>query len=276
MAIKEPSFKLEGHRRRQVPAGAAKTRRADVFRSAKRLRPPADVSVRRRRRFSIVSFIEQRIGPTELRRRGYHMLPGFLPLLLWVIPHPHPRMVTLIAAIVIVGVATATFVRFRCIQREREQRNDCIVAVAGYAGSVLATLLLFPAHVEVALVIVGVLAFGDGSATLGGMLLGGRRLPWNPQKTIAGTACFLLVGAPMAALLYMAQVHSYWAEFERWDLSLHALPSRFAVALTIAAVATVTAAIAESLPLRTNDNLRVGVSAAVAASLAQLLIVGWI
>jgi hypothetical protein len=72
-------------------------------------------------------------------------------------------------------------------------------------------------------------------------------------------------GTPMATLLYLGQVHSYWAGAQHRG---------FAVALTIALVATVTAAIVESLPLRANDNLRVGVSAAVAASLAQWLIVG--
>jgi dolichol kinase len=203
-----------------------------------------------------------------------HMLPGLFPLLLWLIPHPHARVVAGIVAVAVIGGGIGTFLRFGCIQREGEQRTDCIKAVIGYAGSLLATLALFPAHPEVALAVLGVLALGDGSATLGGMLLCGPKLPWNSHKTIAGTACFLIVGTLTAAVLYLAQVHSYWAASESWIVSIRAFPSRFAIALTIAGIATLTAAIAESLPFRTNDNLRVGVSATIAASVAQLLIVG--
>jgi dolichol kinase len=223
---------------------------------------------------ALVRYLESRIGTTEVRRRVNHMLPGVFPLLLWMIPHPHYWVVTSIVAVAVIGGGVTTFLRFGCIQRKGEQRTDCIKAVIGYAGSLLATLALFPGHPEVTLAVLGVLAFGDGSATLGGMVIGGRRLPWNPRKTIAGTVCFLIVGSLMAALLYLAQVHSYWAASESWRSTLHAFPGRFGIALTIAAIATVTAAIAESLPARTNDNLRVGVAAATAASLAQLLIVG--
>ncbi len=146
-------------------------------------------------RESIARLFQERLGPAEMRRRAHHILPGFLPLLLWVIPHPHPWIVTSVVAALIVGAAFVTFVRFHCIKRESEGRNDCIVAVVSYAGSILVTLLLFAPHVEVAFLVLGVLAFGDGSATLGGMLFGGRRLPWNPKKTIVGTACFLFIGA---------------------------------------------------------------------------------
>jgi dolichol kinase len=203
------------------------------------------------------------------------MLPGLLPLLLWVVPHPHPWLVTLVVAVAIVAAAIATFVQFHCMQREGEGRNDCLVAVVGYAGSVLAALLLFAPHVEVAFLVLGVLAFGDGSATLGGLLFGGRRLPWNHTKTVVGTACFLFVGAPMAAVLYRVDAHTHWAAAAGHDVALDSHPTPFVVAIAIALVTTGAAAIAESLPSRTNDNLRVGVVAALSASLMQLLLVGW-
>jgi len=222
---------------------------------------------------SIGRLVQDRVGPIELRRRAHHILPGFLPLLLWVIPHPHPWIVTSVVAAVIVAAAVWTFVRFHCIQRKREGRNDCIVAVASYSGSILVTLLLFAPHLEVAFLVLGVLAFGDGSATLGGMLFGHRRLPWNPKKTVFGTACFLLVGAPMAAVLYWGEAQAHWTGAH--GLALQSHPTTLAVALAMALVATGAAAIAESLPARTNDNLRVGIVATIAASLMQLLLVGW-
>jgi dolichol kinase len=223
---------------------------------------------------SIGRLVQDRVGPTELRRRAHHILPGFLPLLLWVIPHPHPWIVTSSVAAVIVAAAVWTFVRFHCIQREREGRNDCIVAVAGYSGSILVTLLLFAPHLEVAFLVLGVLAFGDGSATLGGMLFGHRQLSWNAKKTVFGTACFFLIGAPMAAVLYWGEAQAHWTGAHGRGLAFHLHPTAFAVALAMALVATAAGAIAESLPSRTNDNLRVGIVAAIAASLMQLLLVG--
>ena len=149
---------------------------------------------------SLGELVHDRLGAAEVRRRAHHMLPGFFPLVLWVIPHPHPWIVALAVGAGVVAGAVVTFNRFHCIQRAEEGQSDCIIAVTSYAASILVTLILFAPRVEVAFLVLGVFAFGDGSATLGGMLFGQKRLPWNPKKTIVGTACFLLIGAPMAGL----------------------------------------------------------------------------
>ena len=120
--------------------------------------------------------------------------------------------------------------------------------------------ILFAPRVEVAFLVLGVLAFGDGSATLGGMLFGQRRLPWNAKKTIVGTACFLLIGAPHGRLpLRHGDAKPLGLRLSEPGLAHH--PVAFGVALAIAVVTTLAAAIAESLPSATNDNLRVGVTA---------------
>jgi dolichol kinase len=224
---------------------------------------------------TIGSLVRERLGPVELRRRAHHMLPGLLPFLLWIIPHPHPWIVAAIVAAAIVAGAILTFVQFDCIQRKQEVKKDCVVAVLGYAACVLAALFLFAPRLEVAFLVLGVLAFGDGSATLGGMMFGRWQLPWNPGKTVAGTACFLLVGVPMATILYWGEAHRYWGTGTHGLLPLHWHPSAMVVAVVIAFVTATTAAIAESLPSRTNDNLRVGVTAMIMASLMQVLLVGW-
>jgi phytol kinase len=224
---------------------------------------------------SLSQVVHDRLGPAEVRRRVNHMLPGFFPLLLWVIPHPHAWIVWAAVGSIIAASGVVTFRRFHCIQREAEGRTDCILAIVGYAGSVLATLLLFAPHVQVAFLVLGVLAFGDGSATLGGMLFGQRRLPWNPRKSIVGTASFLIVGVPMAAILYWGEGRTHWAASSAPEWALHLATTPMMGALLLALVTTLAAAIAESLPLRTNDNFRVGVTAAVVASLTQLLLFGW-
>ncbi len=101
-------------------------------------------------------------------------------------------------------------------------------------------------------VVVVVLAFGDGSAYFGGKKFGGPRLPWNSQKTWAGTLTFLAVAGPLAALAYRGEAGT-------------ATP--WMAAALCGGGAALFAALAESLPTRLSDNLRVGVTAAVAAAL---------
>jgi hypothetical protein len=78
----------------------------------------------------------------------------------------------------------------------------------------------------------------------------------------------------MAAFLYGMETRSLWASAYP-SLASPTQPVAFGVALAIAGVTTLAAAIAESLPSRTNDNLRVGVTAAAVASVMQMVLVGW-
>jgi len=169
----------------------------------------------------------------------------------------------------IVVLAVIAYFQFGRVQRSAERCRDVMGAVFGYATVVLATMLLCSQHVEVAFAALAVLAFGDGSATLGGMLIRGRQLPWNPKKTIVGTVCFILVATPMAALVYWGEAHDVCQAtgFPRVD---------FGLALLAALTAAVAAALVESLPVRTNDNLRVGTTAAIVIGLFQWLAVGWV
>jgi dolichol kinase len=214
---------------------------------------------------------EERLGARETKRRLLHATPGLLPFLLWAIPHDPPSSVRFLSVVtgLIVVLAVIAYFQFGRVQRSTERCRDVMGAVFGYATVVVATMLLCSQHVEVAFAALAVLAFGDGSATLGGLLMRGRRLPWNPKKTIVGTACFVLVATPMAAIVYWGEAHDVCqaAGFPRVDFRMALLGS-----LTAAAAA----ALVESLPVRTNDNLRVGTTAAVVIGLFQWLAVGWV
>lgn len=211
--------------------------------------------------------LSTRLGENELKRRLWHMSPGLLPFLLWPIPHADPISPTLrgIMVTIIVGLGIAIFVQFRRIARNGEY-SDRLAAVAGYAGSVLLMLLLFPNQAELGLTVLAVLAFGDGSATLGGKLLGGPKLPWNDEKTISGFACFVLVGVPMASIIYWGETH---------NLEAQGPPASWVTALICGGAAAIAAAIVESLPSVINDNIRVGVTAAVVVVAAHGATVGW-
>lgn len=205
------------------------------------------------------------LNATELRRRVWHVAPGFLPVLLWLVPHRDPLAMPGRIAVPAMAAAAALHVYLGYRRIARPGDRERVAAVAGYAGSVAACLLLFPGDIEIGLTVLAVLAFGDGCATAGGLLLGGPRLPWNRAKTWSGLACFLLAGIPAAALLH-------WAESAFNAASVPAsIP--FGVSLVCGAGAALAGAAAESVPSRINDNVRVGLAAAVAAALLHVLLV---
>lgn len=200
-----------------------------------------------------------RLSHAEMRRRIWHMFPGLLPIASWAYPHEDPLSPTFkwIAVTLIVGLGITVFLKFSSFVRKNETGR--LGSVVGYAASVLLTLLLFPAHAELGMTVLVILAFGDGSATLAGLALGGPTLPWNPRKTWAGLLSFLAVGGPLAVL-------AYWAESQPH--------STLVVALACGMTATIVAGIAESLPSRLNDNIRVGLAAAVTVVAIHSLTVG--
>ena len=211
--------------------------------------------------------VNDRLDAQEVRRRIWHMAPGFLPFILWGIPHRDPLSPLLLG--IIIGIflvlTIGLFWVWSRVARTGVGKSDRIAAIYGYAGPVLLTLLLFPAHPECGLAVLGVLAFGDGSATLFGRLFGESRLPWNPEKSYAGLVGFVAVGLPMTALIYWGESHNLMA----------AGPPATVLQTLIIATAGVTAgAFAESVVSRVNDNLRVGFGAATAILLTHALFFG--
>ena len=191
-----------------------------------------------------------RMGAAELRRRLLHMTPGLLPVALWLYPHSYPNWelpVRVWVCGLAMGLAFFGLKHFREVARAGETGG--IDSVLGYSFSVLAGLAINPNHPEFCLIVLAILAFGDGSATLGGKLLGGPRLHWNREKTWAGLFSFWICGTIVVTL-------TYWGE-------VVPQPSKLS-AVGIAAIVTAAAAVAESLPLKLNDNLRVGIATLVA------------
>lgn len=207
-----------------------------------------------------VRHIADRIGICECRRRLLHMLPGLLPALLLFLPHYDPWELPLKASVVGISLGIISFAILRYNDFARPGESLWHVSVIGYTVPVVAMLLLLPGRSELGLMTLGVLAFGDGSAALGGKLIQGPKLPWNRCKTWAGLASFALVGSVAASF-------SYWAD------ARPAVPIR--ICLTIGAVAALMGAIVESLPIRSHDNFRVGATAALTGLMMHILLLGW-
>ena len=137
----------------------------------------------------------------------------------------------------------------RRVWREARGRRD--VGIALYP-TVLLALLLLTRRLDVVAAVWGLLAVGDGSATLVGRAWGGRApLSWNPRKSWPGLLAHGLLGSLGAAGLLV------WTRW-RLDPSSLASPeelSPLALWLAAAVAAAWLAAAVESLPLGLDDNL---------------------
>ena len=138
-----------------------------------------------------------------------------------------------------------------------------------YPLSVLLLILAFRQRLDLVAAAWGIMAFGDGFATLAGHQVGGPRLPWNRNKTWSGLAAFVVVGSLGAVALSL------------WVATMLGLPSTQSVhdsprlALPIAVViAAVVAGLAETLPIGLDDNLTV--PAVAGTTLWFLSVLNWI
>ena len=76
----------------------------------------------------------------------------------------------------------------RKLWRQHEVESGASIGIVLYPLAVLLLILVFWQRLEVAAAAWGILAFGDGMASVAGMTLGRRKLPWNPRKSWIGIA----------------------------------------------------------------------------------------
>ena len=182
----------------------------------------------------------------EFQRKILHMLPGFLPFGLAFLPHDDPPDWIAKGIVILITVAFTTVYILMRPRVSRPGEENFYSTTLGYAAAVLGTMLLFPSNVEFAMVVVILIAFGDGFAYICGKRFGRRKLPWNPDKSWAGTIGFVVFAAPIASL-------AFWMEAQNPDVP-------FLLAAICCTIASVAAALAESWPTGLTDNLRVGVA----------------
>ena len=121
-----------------------------------------------------------------------------------------------------------------------------------YPLSVLLLILLFRERLDLAAAAWGIMAFGDGFATLAGRKFGGPRLSWNREKTWSGLIAFVIAASLGAVAL------SLWvaASMARSTVTLGADSSIVPLSAAVV-IATIVAALAETLPIGLDDNLTV-------------------
>lgn len=136
----------------------------------------------------------------------------------------------------------------RRLWREAEVASGSSIGIILYPLCVLLLILIFWNRLEVAAASWGILAFGDGMASVAGMALGRRKLPWNPRKSWVGTFAYVLFGTTAAAILLQ------WTAPGRYSWE-------FAVAVAFGAA--LVAALLESLPQGLDDNIGVPIVSAL-------------
>lgn len=128
-----------------------------------------------------------------------------------------------------------------------------------YPFAVLALLAVFPRRPDIVAAAWGILAVGDGIATLVGRAARGTAWPWNPEKTIPGTVAFAIGGSIAGAFLA-------W-----WVRPNVAVPPPLLFGILVAPLAAVAAAFVETTPVRLDDNLSVAASAGAVLWLGALV-----
>ena len=157
----------------------------------------------------------------------------------------------------------------RRLYRPADEARGFPLGIVLYPLAVLLLILIFPSRLDIVAAAWGILALGDGAATLAGRAetatgakAAKRALPWHPDKTVIGTTAFIVFGGLAGVAL-------------AWWVRPHVVPLP-PMAFTIAApiVAAVAAAFVETIPVRLDDNVSVPAAAALVLWLASLMDAG--
>jgi uncharacterized protein (TIGR00297 family) len=139
----------------------------------------------------------------------------------------------------------------RGLWRTPDHERGFPIGILLYPLAVLALILVFRHELWIAAAVWGILAFGDGMATVVGMAAGGPRLPWNPAKGWAGSLAFVLFGTIGASLLIA------------WTLRLPMASAASPRVLALTVPLAVLCALVESAPTTLDDNVTVPLAGAV-------------
>jgi uncharacterized protein (TIGR00297 family) len=186
-------------------------------------------------------------APFEDRRQIIHIAMGGWALLLrWI---EWPMAAALALAALLFNWLVLPRIGGRSLYRPADVARGFPTGILLYPFAVLLLILVFRTRLDIAAMAWGVLAAGDGFATLAGRRSGNPRLPWNSEKSVPGTLAFVVSGTIAAAGLG-------W-----WVGGGHGSPMAFGTIVVAAILAAVAAGLAESVPVRLDDNLSVAAAA---------------
>lgn len=137
--------------------------------------------------------------------------------------------------------------------REQEQKKGFSIGIVMYPLVVLILVSMFPLYIAAG----GwaILAVGDSLSNIVGRHFGKQKLVWNRDKSYLGSSAFILSSIPSCAFFL------WWVK-----------PQLAIVALAILAIASsVIGGILETLPVKIDDNILVGLGGGISLFLFSLL-----
>jgi uncharacterized protein (TIGR00297 family) len=189
----------------------------------------------------------------ERKRKLVHIAVGGFAFLLRYLTWP--QAVAMAAAAFAFNLYLLPRIGGRGLWRVPDERRGFPIGILLYPLAVLVLVLVFRNELWMAAAVWGILAFGDGMATLVGLAAGGPRLPWNEEKGWAGTLAFFVCGAVAASIL------------AAWTLRLPLASAFGARILVLAVPLALLCAVVESAPTTLDDNLTVPLTGALALPL---------
>ena len=186
---------------------------------------------------------------SEDARQVVHICAGLAALLLrWLTWFEATMLASLAVTFNMYGLHRLGGARlFRADEHGRWRAKSGIVL---YPASVLGLLLLLPSRPDIVAASWGVLAAGDGAATLVGRYVPMAPLPWNRHKSVGGTLAFAVFGG-------LAAVGLLW-----WCADRIIPPAFWWFPLAAGLTAAIAAAAVETIPISLDDNVSVAATAA--------------
>jgi uncharacterized protein (TIGR00297 family) len=191
----------------------------------------------------------------ELKRKLVHVGVGAFALLLRYLTWPEAAAMA--AAAFLFNWQVLPRLGGRALWREHDHGAGYPIGILIYPLSVLALVLVLRDDRWMVAAVWGLLAVGDGMASIVGQAVGGPRLPWNARKGWAGFTAFVVCGGLAAALL------SVWT----LEMPLRAATSPWI--LIIVAPVTLLCALVESVPTTLDDNFTVPLVGGIAIALVS-------
>ena len=222
---------------------------------------------------------------SENARQWVHVGSGLFALLLRVLTGW--QAAAMAAGALVFNVLLLPRLGGRRLYRPVDEARRFPIGILLYPLSVLLLTLAFPSRLDIAAAAWGILAFGDGAATLVGRWASGlnaetaelaekkkilaadsansaffcRPLPWNRDKTVAGTLAFVVCGSAAGVAV------AWWVRPAVTPMP----PMTFTIVAPI--VAAVLAALVETIPVRLDDNISVPATAGLFLWIASLMTV---
>jgi uncharacterized protein (TIGR00297 family) len=186
---------------------------------------------------------------SETPRQLLHMAMGAFALLLRVLTWWQAALCAVTA--LIFNAVVLPRLGGRRFHRPADDARGFPLGILLYPLAVLLLILVFPRRLDIAAAAWGILAAGDGMATLVGRGSRGGKLPWNADKSWGGTSAFVVAGG--AAGVFLA----WWTR----PAIVPAPSLAFVVCAPLAGA--IVAALVETLHVRLDDNLSVPAAAAL-------------